>query len=271
MSTVDTIFQVLGTIMTRYENGSDIKPDLTYLDHLLTREFHSIELGIADVWHEGSQSFYQAKLLKKISSEDALMVPPEVDSPSELDIDPASADYFTIVDPEANPEPLKFDEPDYFTPSIRRMVDRFLTWKLPQNFYPDGFVSFDSKSARQYSTWPVGTNILTAEQAREMFMYALDYTKDNVIGEIEAERYRQIYEEGHTFSHDDEHDRGEIAIAAACYASPSNSNERHAILTYWPWEHGSWKPSSNRRKDLIKAAALLIAEIERLDRLNKES
>lgn len=256
MSTVDTIFQVLGTIMHRYENGSDIKPDLTYLDHLLTREFHSNELGIADVWHEGSQSFYEAKLLKKISPEVALMMPPELDSPSELDIDPVTHPSYQI-------------QPDHFTPSIRRMVDRFLTWKLPRNFSPDGYVSFNSTGAKNNFFWPVGTNILTAEQAKEMFMYALDYTKDNVIGEIEAERYRQIYEEGYTFSHDDEHDRGEIAIAAACYSM--TPRERHAILAYWPWGHGSWKPSEDRRKDLIKAAALLIAEIERIDRLNKES
>ena len=35
--------------------------------------------------------------------------------------------------------------------------------------------------------------------------------------------------------------------------------------SYWPWEPRWWKPK-NPRRDLVRAAALLIAEIERLDR-----
>lgn len=221
MSSVDTIFQVLGTIMDRNESGSDIKPDLLYLDHLLTRELH--------------------------------------DSHSDLN----------IADPEAAPEPFDFQsQGDYFAPNVRRMVDRFLAWKLPKNFSPDGFVKFDSESARNSFYWPSGTNILDSEQAREMFMHALDYQKDSVIGEIEAERYRQIYEEGHTFRHDDEHDQGELYRAAICYMTGTPNLGRFAIQ--WPWEMSSWKPSTDRRKDLIKAAALLVAEIERLDRRDKD-
>ena len=36
----------------------------------------------------------------------------------------------------------------------------------------------------------------------------------------------------------------------------------------WPWLSSWWKPSTNRR-DLVKAGALILAEIERLDRAEK--
>lgn len=35
----------------------------------------------------------------------------------------------------------------------------------------------------------------------------------------------------------------------------------------WPWGAGTFKPSEDRRRDMVKAAALLLAEIERLDRI----
>lgn len=81
-----------------------------------------------------------------------------------------------------------------------------------------------------------------------------------VIGEIAQERQRQINDEGWTEDHDDSHDIEELAVAAACYAYPK-------IADYsWPWSYESYKPT-NRRRDLIKAAAMIVAEIERIDRL----
>ena len=101
--------------------------------------------------------------------------------------------------------------------------------------------------------------------------------------EIAAERRRQIEVEGWTPEHDDQHEYGELAQAAAAYASHTPHREQvdvfagragggetrvgwflpHVVL--WPWERAWWKPS-NRRRDLIKAGALIVAEIERLDR-----
>ncbi len=46
---------------------------------------------------------------------------------------------------------------------IDKMVDRFLCWKLPEDFAPDCYVSFDREKAKQGPhSWPVGTNLLTA-------------------------------------------------------------------------------------------------------------
>ncbi len=79
----------------------------------------------------------------------------------------------------------------------------------------------------------------------------------DALADIAAERQRQIDSEGWTPAHDDEHTEGEMAEAAACYAGGSGIG--------WPWHPKWWKPSDKRR-DLVKAGALIIAEIERLDR-----
>jgi hypothetical protein len=84
-----------------------------------------------------------------------------------------------------------------------------------------------------------------------------------VIAEIAAERRRQIGAEGWTPEHD-EHDDGALAKAAACYAGDSRKFNA-AAPPDWPWSQAWWKPS-DRRRNLIKAGALIVAEIERIDR-----
>lgn len=80
-----------------------------------------------------------------------------------------------------------------------------------------------------------------------------------VAGEVAAERQRQTSVEGWTPDHDDKHDQEELARAAHCYLIGRKT------MGVWPWSPQWWKPTT-RRRDLIKAAALIIAEIERLDR-----
>lgn len=84
----------------------------------------------------------------------------------------------------------------------------------------------------------------------------------NAIELIAVERQRQIDVEGWTPEHDDEHTDGAIAHAAAAYAMSS--------LDLWPWEARWWKPSADRVRDLVKAGALIAAEIERIRRVGKE-
>lgn len=89
------------------------------------------------------------------------------------------------------------------------------------------------------------------------------------IDDIAAERQRQIEVEGWTPEHDDTHDDSELADAAACYAMmsrPGNPDVMRDILArLWPWNRSWWKPKT-RRADLVRAGALIVAEIERLDR-----
>lgn len=54
---------------------------------------------------------------------------------------------------------------------IDYMVKRFLCWRLPEKFSPDGGIIFSSANNRANGTWPTGTNLFDAEQARVMIQY----------------------------------------------------------------------------------------------------
>ncbi|HCG0240758.1 TPA: hypothetical protein NI943_005591 [Pseudomonas aeruginosa] len=83
--------------------------------------------------------------------------------------------------------------------------------------------------------------------------------------DVLAERRRQVEAEGWTPEHDDEHDNGEMALAAASYAAYAHIELSGDLPFCWPWDQQWWKPTTTRR-DLVKACALGLAEIERLDR-----
>ena len=56
------------------------------------------------------------------------------------------------------------------------MVNRFLGWQLPKDFHPDGGISFDGRKDDEWNkdkTWPIGTNLLTAYQARAMLEHVI--------------------------------------------------------------------------------------------------
>lgn len=88
--------------------------------------------------------------------------------------------------------------------------------------------------------------------------------------DVQAERLRQVEAEGWMPEHDDAHSHGEMARAAACYAlagssAPNDGTAALLVSLAWPWDEQWWKPTTTRR-DLVKACALGLAEIERLDR-----
>jgi hypothetical protein len=104
--------------------------------------------------------------------------------------------------------------------------------------------------------------------------------------DVLAERRRQTEVEGWTPEHDDKHGDRSLALAAACYAMvasvsyaarkacdlpaglPVGGKPVHGGFVWmdiWPWARECWKPQ-DRRSDLVRAGALLIAEIERIDR-----
>lgn len=112
------------------------------------------------------------------------------------------------------------------------------------------------------------------------------------IDRIAAERARQVAEEGWTTEHDDGHADGALARAAACYALPERLYVerryagRVAFEDPWPW-NDSWdkrKESPQRSgsyanhpyniptngeariRMLVRAGALIAAEIDRLER-----
>jgi len=91
--------------------------------------------------------------------------------------------------------------------------------------------------------------------------------------DVIAERRRQIEAEGWSHEYDNSYFHGELARAAAAYALQGSSEGRvigddltpSIISRIWPWSQKWWKPTTPRR-NLVKAGALILAEIERLDR-----
>lgn len=51
------------------------------------------------------------------------------------------------------------------------MVNKFLSWPLPKDFSPDGGISFQQPSNK--ANWPIGTNLLTADQAMAMILHMM--------------------------------------------------------------------------------------------------
>jgi len=95
---------------------------------------------------------------------------------------------------------------------------------------------------------------------------------------IALERGRQLKIEGWTPEHDDKHKQGEMAFAASSYAQLAGQISIHGPKVIdkelppgaWPWTLNWWKPSENNIKNLVRAGALIAAEIDRLKRLENK-
>lgn len=90
---------------------------------------------------------------------------------------------------------------------------------------------------------------------------------------IDEERGRQVEEFGYSAEHDDEHDAGQLALAAACYAIPVDERAQFGLRgdgtpALWPWERAAWRPKAPVQ-DLVRAGALIAAEIDRRLRLGE--
>lgn len=92
--------------------------------------------------------------------------------------------------------------------------------------------------------------------------------------DVLAERRRQVAQEGYGTEHDDAYPSGEIAAYAAFYAMPPAAREWPATETGYGETFGEaivpadWTApkTGDRRRELVKAGALILAELERLDR-----
>lgn len=86
--------------------------------------------------------------------------------------------------------------------------------------------------------------------------------------DVFRERNRQVQVEGFDADHDDgPNNPDELCQAARCYANPRATEWRLRYLAPagWPWDWTWWKPRS-LRENLVRAAALLLAAIEHIDR-----
>lgn len=110
-------------------------------------------------------------------------------------------------------------------------------------------------------------------------------TQSKAVQDVLIERNRQVAVEGWTPQHDDEHDPGTLAAAGSAYAlaaadrlcpysqgdggfdASAHGGLHDELPPMWPDEWGMkwWKPDTPRRM-LVEAAALMLSEIEKIDR-----
>jgi hypothetical protein len=89
------------------------------------------------------------------------------------------------------------------------------------------------------------------------------------------ERARQRETEGWDSAHDDQLVQGELVQAAIAYALATPADcccvggmaENTEAFAWWPWNITNWKPK-DRLSNLVRAGALIAAEIDRLQRLS---
>lgn len=167
-------------------------------------------------------------------------------------------------------EPIADSDADYWLRNRQAILDAIER---------AGFVLMSNASG--FWLHPRGTTDAQAEPKREPLsdeqIEIPDYLRLQIActaaaHDVLVERRRQIEAEGWTPEHDDEHDGGELACAAAAYALDAGDKLDQRPPDFWPWYGGRprevrwWKPS-DRRRNLVKAGALILAEIERLDRI----
>ena len=73
---------------------------------------------------------------------------------------------------EFGPGAVGFARPKVSEDLIQHMRDRFLAWKLPENFKPDAGISFTPSDPRHPG--PTGTNLLDAAQAEALIRYLVE-------------------------------------------------------------------------------------------------
>lgn len=123
--------------------------------------------------------------------------------------------------------------------------------------------------------WPACGCDERAMQVIESLQESGNLALTKAAGDVLRERERHVTGEGFTAAHDDERDPGVLASGAASYAfyacdqlhpaSQGDGQMQDFPPSSWPYHAKWWKPV-NPRVAMVKAAAMLIAEIEKLDR-----
>lgn len=136
--------------------------------------------------------------------------------------------------------------------------------------YTDQLIEALEKAQRMEAYWKTQCRGITdhCEELQARIAQLESRTVTAAAADVLAERKRQVMTEGWTPEHDDQHVNFEMAIAGGLYAISavdSHHKLRNSAPSAWPWDRKWWKPDGPRR-DLVKAGALILAEIERLDR-----
>lgn len=140
---------------------------------------------------------------------------------------------------------------------IDRLVTAFLGWRLPDDFAPDGGVSFkpienpNDPTIRELC-WPVGTNLLTDPQARAMFAHCLAAAGTQQVSDDAVERALKAFYAAHggesfpdDFSTMIANDRrAQMRAALAASSPPSEPPVRNAPGEGYRAEAGTLRASN---------------------------
>jgi hypothetical protein len=139
------------------------------------------------------------------------------------------------------------------------------------------------RASRNRDMWKGQCERQADELTRLRTLLSSSRGEQGALADVLAERHRQMSVEGWSPEHDDTHVNFEMARAAAFYALHTAADalpeptcgvpsDRYGLFLTadqaWPpeWDHATWKKPKDARRNLVRAAALLVAEIERLDR-----
>lgn len=111
--------------------------------------------------------------------------------------------------------------------------------------------------------WIVAALLARTEHSDGMIVTA--HPLPQAAHDVLTERRRQVEQENWSHGLDDLYEDRQLAVAAACYVVNGLSHKGTVPPKAWPWPWHWWKPTDERR-NLVRASALLLAEIERRDR-----
>ena len=94
---------------------------------------------------------------------------------------------------------------------------------------------------------------------------------------IDVRRVREYQiKKGYDADHDDQHRRGELTDAAMAFVAAGDlitlrdeiKDHQSVPQLLWPWKDTAFKSADSARDNYIAAIALLVAEVERIDRID---
>ncbi|MDH0188152.1 hypothetical protein N7676_08660 [Stenotrophomonas sp. GD03993] len=150
--------------------------------------------------------------------------------------------------------------------AARQPVGEPIGWYTEDHLTDRSATTYDRTVADRWRAkgWPVSPLYAAPAQAVDL---------GTGVKAIAAERERQLQAEGFTRDGDQQYRRGELAKAATAYvqlaamdleAGTRNHIAWRAPAAVWPWAPEWWKPVDARR-DLVRAGALIAAQIDAID------
>ena len=115
---------------------------------------------------------------------------------------------------------------------IKAASNKLMGWKLPQDFCPDCYISFDSAKAKGMKSWPTGTNLLHVGQAIAMFEACIGEAIDAALASA------RLQERTENFRVAAEQISQSVAAArlqgAAERVEPATNEVQLEVIRYWP-------------------------------------